>query len=121
MPDDPLDQLRALCLAFPEATEKEAWGNVPTFRVRDKIFAQYETNRRGDGRVSLWCKAPPGLQGALVDSAPDRYFVPPYVGRHGWVGVYLDVDPDWDFVADLVDDSYRLTAPKRLTALLDQR
>ncbi len=121
MTDDPLDRLRALCLTFPEATEKEAWGNVPTFRVRDKIFAQYETNHHGDGRASLWCKAPPGAQGMLVGADPERFFVPPYIGRHGWVGVYLDGEIDWGHVADLVEDSYRLTAPQRLNALLDQR
>lgn len=74
-----------------------------------------------DGRMSLWLKAPPGAQDVLVRSDAARYFVPPYVGHHGWVGVWLDVAVDWDFVADLIDESYRMTAPKRLCALLDQR
>ena len=114
-PHDPLDRLREICLALPEAIE-EAWGD-PTFRVRDKIFAQYKV---GDGRMSVWCKAPPGAQGVLVGSDPQRFFVPPYVGHIGWVGVRLDVEIDWDDVADLVEESYRMTAPKRLLALLDQ-
>lgn len=116
MPDDPLERLRAICLALPEAIEKEAWGD-PTFRVRDKIFAMPKV---GDGRVSLWCKAPTGMQEMLVDAAPERFFVPPYVGHNGWVGVRLDIEIDWDEVADLVEASYRMTVPKRLLAVLDQ-
>ena len=120
MTDDPLARLRAICLALPEAGER---GGVVehTFRVRDKIFAMFLDNHHGDGRVAMWCKAPPGAQDVLVGSDPARYFVPPYVGHHGWVGVLLDPPPDWDDVADLVLDSYRLTAPKRLVALLDRR
>ena len=76
---DPADQLRTLCLAFPEATEKEAWGDA-TFRVRDKIFAMV---KQGDGRLSVWCKAPDGFQEILIDSDPDFYFRPPYVGHKG--------------------------------------
>ncbi len=116
MPDDPNNRLRAICLALPEATEQETWGD-PTFRVRGKIFAM---PKRGDGRLSLWCKAPPGAQDLLVGADPVRFFVPPYVGHRGWIGVRLDADPDWDELAELVAESYQLTAPKRLAALLDQ-
>lgn len=113
-PHDPRDRLREICLGLPQAAEKEAWGD-PTFRVRDKIFAM---EKRGDGRVSMWCKAPPGAQAVLVGSDPERFFVPPYVGRSGWVGVRLDAEMDWVEVADLVEESYRMTAPKRLSRLL---
>jgi predicted DNA-binding protein (MmcQ/YjbR family) len=117
MADDVLERLRGICLVLPEATEQGGVGD-PTFKVREKIFAM----RHGfEGRPSLWCKAPPGVQGMLIDSAPERFFVPPYVGQHGWVGIWLDTDIDWDEVADLVQESYRLTAPKRLIALLDQQ
>jgi hypothetical protein len=68
----------------------------------------------------MWCKAPPGAQDILVNSNPERFFVPPYVGHHGWVGVWLDVEIDWDEVADLVEESYRMTAPKRLLAMLNR-
>jgi predicted DNA-binding protein (MmcQ/YjbR family) len=119
MKNDPLRQLRKVCLALPEATEKVAWGE-PTFRVRDKIFAMFTDNHHGDGRVSLWCKAPPGVQEVLVGADPRRFYVPPYVGHKGWVGVRLDVKVDWDEVADMVKDSYVMTAPKRLAALLDR-
>lgn len=93
---------------------------TPTFRVRDKIFARYEDGYHVDGRPSLWCKAPPGAQDVPVGADPARFFVPPYVGNNGWVGVWLDVPVDWDVVAGLVADSYRLTAPKRLAAALDR-
>jgi predicted DNA-binding protein (MmcQ/YjbR family) len=114
MPKQPIDRLRAICLALPEAVEKEAWGD-PTFRVRDRIFAM---EKRGDGRSSLWCKAPQGSQMVLVGADPRRFFVPPYVGHKGWVGMRLDSKPDWDEVAELVKRSYRLIAPKRLAALV---
>jgi hypothetical protein len=111
-----LDHLRTICLALPAATEQETWGD-PTFRVRDKIFAM---RKCGDGRISTWCKAPPGAQEVLVGADPERYFVPPYVGHRGWIGIRLDLaDVEWDDVADLIADSYRLTAPKRLLAQLD--
>ena len=110
----PIDRLRAICLALPEAVEKEAWGD-PTFRVREKIFAM---EKRGDGRISVWCKAPPGSQMVLVGADPERFFVPPYVGHKGWIGMRLDDGPDWSEVAEVVRRSYRLIAPKRLAALL---
>ena len=113
--EEAIERLRGLCLALPEAVEKETWGD-PTFRVRDKIFAM---EKRGDGRVSLWCKAPPGSQMVLVGADPNRFFVPTYVGHKGWVGVRLDNGPDWDEVAAMVRRSYRLTAPKRLAVLVD--
>jgi predicted DNA-binding protein (MmcQ/YjbR family) len=113
---DYLERLREICLRFPEATEEGGVGD-PSFKVRKKIFAM---QHQMDGRPSVWCKAPPGLQAALVSSDPARYFVPPYVGHNGWVGVWLDVEVDWEDTASLIDDSYRMTAPKRLQALLDQ-
>lgn len=66
MAKKPIDRLRAICLALPEAAEKEAWGD-PTFRVRDKIFAM---EKRGDGRISVWCKAPPGSQEGWLAPTP---------------------------------------------------
>jgi predicted DNA-binding protein (MmcQ/YjbR family) len=112
-----LTQLRAICLAFPEASEQGGVGN-PTFKVRDKIFAM---RHQVGGRMSVWCKAPPGAQGALVHARPELFFVPPYVGHHGWVGAWLDDQLDWDQMAELIEESYRMTAPKRLVAQLDQR
>lgn len=114
MRNDALDRLRKICLALPDAAEKEAWGD-PTFRIRDKIFAMYRT---GDGRRSFWCKAPPGSQTILVGADPERFFVPPYVGHKGWIGMRLDGGVDWNEVETVVRRSYAMTAPKRLAALM---
>jgi hypothetical protein len=117
----PLTRLRKLCLALPEAHEVEAWGE-PTFRVRNKLFAMYADagNHHGDGRPAVWCKAAPTNQALMVSAAPKRFFVPPYVGPSGWVGVWLDRDVDWIELAELLRDAYRLVAPKRLRALLEE-
>jgi len=120
MPRDLLERLRAICLALPDAHEVEAWGE-PTFRVRNKMFAMYASahNHHGAGRPAVWCKATLTDQDLLVHSEPDRYFVPPYVGPKGWVGIRLDEAPDWRAVADILHEAYRLIAPKGLLARLD--
>lgn len=117
MSNDPLERLRRICLALPEATEQEAWGE-PTFRVRKKIFAMYAGagNHHGGGRAAVWLKAPLGVQEILVRSDPDTYFAPPYVGVNGWVGIVLHRVSD-DDLRDHVLESYCLIAPKKLVAL----
>jgi hypothetical protein len=119
MPPSPLTRLRKLCLALPEAHEVEAWG-APTFRVKNKLFAMYANanNHHGGGRHAAWVKAQHMNQELLVRSAPDRFFVPPYVGPSGWIGVYLDKSCDWNELAELLRDAYRLTAPKKLVQAL---
>lgn len=117
--DHVLARLRAICLTLPEVTEKPFGGHTaPTWRVRDKIFVTTSSGEYGDGRLSLWCKAAPGAQEVLVGGDPERFFVPPYVGHNGWIGVRLDAPVDWEMVGALVTDSYRMTAPKRLQAAL---
>jgi hypothetical protein len=106
--DDPAGRVRAVSLAFPEASEKTSWGTVPTFRVRDKIFVMIQDDHHGGGRLALWCKAKPGVQEMLIASQPDRFFRPPYVGHISWVGIHLDVDltPDsWEEIEDLIIDT----------------
>src|SRR5215470_161871 len=112
----PLDRLREICLALPEAEERETW-ECPTFRVRDKIYAMYVEDE--DDRPAFWAKAPPGNQTHLVEADPDRFFVPPYVGHKGWIGMRLDRRVTWREVAVVVERSYRMTAPKRLVQKLD--
>jgi hypothetical protein len=116
---DPLEALRRLCLALPETTERLSHGE-PTWFVRGKkTFVNY-ANHHHDDRLAFWCAAPDGAQEMLVGSDPDRFFVPPYVGGRGWLGVYLDVPGvDWDQIADLVTDAYRMVAPKKLVAELE--
>lgn len=111
----PLDRLRALALALPEAHEVEAWGEA-TFRVRNKMFATFASaaNHHGGGRPAAWIKAGPGNQELLARAKPERYFVPPYVGPSGWIGVWLDRRPSWKDVAELLRDGWTLAAPKRL-------
>ena len=104
-------------MPLPARGRVEAGGvGNPSFKVRTKIFAMQHGHQ---GRPSCWMKAPEGVQGMLVGHDPGRFFVPPYVGHHGWVGVWLDGATDWDELADLVEESYRMTAPKRLVAALD--
>jgi predicted DNA-binding protein (MmcQ/YjbR family) len=114
----PLARARRICLALPEATEKEAWG-APTFRVRDKIFAMYADNHHGDGRTALWLNCESATQQETIASDAERFFYPAYVGCKGWLGVRLDRGLDWDVVAEFVRAAYLRTAPKRLVALLD--
>lgn len=115
--DEALSRLRTICLAFPEAEEAGGVG-TPTFKVRGKIFAMRHSLHQAE-RWSLWCKAPPGVQSLVVGALPERFFIPPYVGSKGWIGAYLDVEQDWAELADLIEESYRMTAPKALLARLD--
>jgi predicted DNA-binding protein (MmcQ/YjbR family) len=103
-------RVREICLALPEAQEKSFGGHTsPAFRVRDKLFVMIS-----DDETSMTFKAAPGVQEALVGDDPEQFYVPPYVGSKGWVGVRLAADHDWDELAELLRDSYRLIAPKRL-------
>src|SRR5438270_9917402 len=110
--EGPLNRLRTLCLALPETTERLSHGE-PTWFVRDKkTFVSYADHHHND-RVAFACAAPPGVQQSWVARDPDRFFVPPYGGGRGWLGVYVDVPVDWDEVTDLVEDAYRTVAPQR--------
>ncbi|HET7040852.1 MAG TPA: MmcQ/YjbR family DNA-binding protein [Gemmatimonadales bacterium] len=120
MPTSPLENLRRLCLALPEVTERLSHGE-PTWFVRGKKTFVMFANHHHDDRLAFWCAAPDGAQEMLAASDPERFFRPPYVGHRGWLGVYLDVPADWDQIADLVVDAYRAVAPKRLAAALDAR
>ena len=113
-----LARLRTICLALPGAEATSQTGQHTAFEVRGKKFAYHLVDHHGDGRVALCCKAPPGMQDALVASDPARFFVPPYLGPRGWIGLDLDAAAlDWGEIAALVTESYRLIAPKRLAAL----
>lgn len=114
---DHLKRVRAICLALPETTEKIAWG-APTFRVRNKLFAMFADNHHNDGRIALWCHAPKDAQEVLVGSEPRRFFVPPYVGVGGWIGVHLQANDD-EQVARIVREAYCMVASKKQQALLD--
>lgn len=117
---DPIERLRELCLALPEATERLSHGE-PAWFVRGKKLFVTAAQYHHDDRLGFWCAAAPGEAAALVAADGERFFVPPYVGARGWLGVYLDADGvDWDEVAEIVTDAYRCVAPQRLSALLDE-
>ncbi|MDP9236969.1 MAG: MmcQ/YjbR family DNA-binding protein [Chloroflexota bacterium] len=112
-----IERVREIALALPETSERLSHGE-PTWFVRTKVFASWEDHHHGDPIVGLWLNAEPGLQEILVGAQPDCFYRPKYVGYKGWIGVNMDGPLDWGQVADLIRDSYRLTAPKKLAALI---
>lgn len=112
MPPPPhlIDPIREICAALPGA-EEIAEGSVgdPVWKVRKRIFVMQHPQ---DGQPSLWMKAPPGIQEALVASNPARWFRPPYVGHNGWVGTWLNESTPWPELEDMIEDAWRLTASK---------
>jgi hypothetical protein len=110
-------RLRQICLALPEVTERVSHGEVSFFV--GKQFVAVDDHHHGEDRLAFWCPAPAGAQEQLIAENPIEFFRPPYVGHRGWVGVRIDLDPDWDEIAALVGDAYRQIAPKRLVKLLD--
>ena len=111
-----LERLRALCMAQPGATERRSHGEPAWFAAAGKQFAMF-LNRHHDDRVALWCAAPPGAQEPLIESDPERYFRPPYVGHRGWLGVRLDRGLDWDELAGIAEDAFAEVAPARLVEM----
>ena len=122
---DELERVRRLCLALPEATERVSHGESAWFV--NKQFAMFADHHHDD-RVGVWAAAPENAQARWLDTAPDRFFFPPYVGVRGWIGVYLDLpltgqarQAHWDDLAEIIEDAYRHIAPARLVRLLDAR
>lgn len=113
-----LTKLRKICLALPEVTERRSHG-APSWFVRDKrsFVMLWAKGHHDDEFAHFWCAAPPGVQEELIDAEPHRFFRPPYVGGRGWLGVRLDVD--WDEIAGMCKEAYRVVAPPRLVALVE--
>jgi hypothetical protein len=108
-----LGRLRAMCLAFPETSERPSHG-APSFFVREKrCFLMVLDNHHEDGIFGVWCAAPPGNQELLVAAKPDRFFRPPYVGHRGWLGVRLNEDLDWEELEGIVEDAFATVAPAK--------
>jgi hypothetical protein len=117
--DDSRERTIAICEAFPEVEIGSRTGQHLNFSVRGKKFAYHLVDHHGDGRVALTCKAGPGVMDSLVAAEPERYFRPPYMARHGWVGYYLDTgEIDWQRIQELLAEAYVLTAPRRLSDAL---
>ena len=116
---EPLTAVRAICLAFPEVTERPSHG-APTWFVRGKkAFATFWVDGHHElDFPHLTLAAPPGAQESLIARDPDRFFRPPYVGHRGWIGVRMGDDTDGDEIAELCEDAYRVVAPASLLRLL---
>ncbi|HEY4606478.1 MAG TPA: MmcQ/YjbR family DNA-binding protein [Acidimicrobiia bacterium] len=112
---DPLPRLRSICTSLPEVEERFSHGEPSWFIRGRRQFVTYADHHHDD-RLALWCAAPDGVQRILVESAPDKFFVPPYVGLRGWLGVYLDGEVDWVELMEIVLDAYLAVAPAQLAA-----
>ena len=121
--DDPvLGRVRALVAALPGSAEKVSHGR-PAFFTK-KVFAYYGGSLKVDGDwvqhgQSIVVQADADDREALLEDG--RSFVPAYLGPSGWIGIDLDRGTDWAEVAELLDASFRLTAPRALVAELDAR
>jgi len=118
-PRDPLGRLREIIAAWPETDERISHGS-PTWWGGKKTFASFHDNHHGDGRVAVWLKSSFEMQSDLVENDPDAFFIPPYAGPSGWVGIRLDREVDWAMVTALLEAGYRMVAPKRAIELLDE-
>jgi len=107
-----IDRVRAIALEFPDVTEKLSHGE-PAFFVKKRMFLTIDNNHHGSGHVAVWCKAPDGAQQALVAGDPTHFFVPPYVGTAGWLGIRLDSGLPWPVVGDLLRQAYDAVAARR--------
>ena len=114
MSEKQLQRVRRICSELPEVTERLSHGE-PTFFVKNKVFVMFANNHHSDGRIAIWLPVPSGFQTALIESNPQTYFNPPYVGTRGWVGIELDRIDDQDLTFH-IQTAWELVAPKRLLA-----
>ncbi|MGA9870989.1 MAG: MmcQ/YjbR family DNA-binding protein [Rhodococcus sp. (in: high G+C Gram-positive bacteria)] len=105
-------------MALPEATERVSHGEPAWFVRKAPQFAMFSDHHHDD-RVGFVAAAPAGAQQDWLARDTVKFYAPPYFGGRGWIGVYLDVDQNWDDIADIVDDAYRTVAPKKLITQLD--
>jgi hypothetical protein len=115
-------RLSGIAGRLPEAGQRPGGegGRHIAFTVRNKTFAYFTDDHHGDGRLALIYRAPGGEQAALTVSQPDSFFIPPYLGHRGWVGMWLDVPSlDWAEAEELMIEAYRLAAPKRLATSVE--
>ncbi len=115
--DAAVARLRQICLALPGVSERVSHGEVSFFVGRQ--FVAVDDHHHGADRLAFWCPAVPGGQEELIAEDPAQFFRPPYVGHRGWIGVRIDLEPDWDEITAIIRDAYRQVAPKRLQAQLD--
>ena len=107
-----LERVREIVAALPETSETISHG-APTWWARKRTFMMFADNHHGDGRVALWCAASKDEQETLVAADPEYFFVPPYVGVGGWIGIRLDRGLDWGAIASLVAEGHRMILAKQ--------
>jgi hypothetical protein len=113
-PSDPLttNRVRAICAGLAGVEERLSHGEAAWF-VRGRQFATMSDHHHDD-RLAIWLAAPAGRQESLIETDPERFFRPPYVGHRGWVGASLDVATvDWDELAALLRAARDLIATPR--------
>jgi len=110
--EDYLRRVRRICTALPGTTEKLSHGE-PTFFVAKKVYAMFANNHHEDGRIAIWIPAAPGLQATLIKTEPKKFFMPPYVGVRGWVGIELGEVDDEELALN-ISEAWRLIAPKKV-------
>jgi hypothetical protein len=114
-----LEELTTICLALPE-TRREDKGSHAAFLVGKKTFAYYLNNHHGDNIISVCCKVLQSENRFLVESDPERFYLPAYIGPRGWIGLRMDLSRlDWTEVKELIHGSYIQIAPKKLAALVN--
>lgn len=113
-----LSAVREACLRLPEVSERLSHGS-PAFFIREKkTFVMFVDDHHCDGRLAIWCAAPEGAQAEMLETEPNRFFRPPYVGHRGWLGVHL-LDVDQEELNAIALDAYKTVAPKTLLARLE--
>jgi hypothetical protein len=113
-----LSRLRSACLTLPQSSERPSHGG-PAFFIRDKkCFVMFVDDHHEDGRLAIWCAAPDGVQAEMVETEPERFFRPPYVGHRGWLGVHLRTVDD-DELSAIVTEAFRAVAPPTVLRELD--
>ena len=112
MSDDQIVRVRRLCATLPETTERASHGE-PTFFVHKKVFVMFANNHHNDGRIAVWLPLPPGFQEGLLETSPEVFFKPPFVGTRGWIGIELHRMSDADLKM-YITIAWELIAPKRL-------
>jgi hypothetical protein len=104
-------QVRKVALSLEGTTEKISHGEPCFFRGR--MYAAIDNHHHGSEHLAVWCRAEPGAQHAFVDASPEHFFVPPYLGVQGWLGVRLDTGLEWPVVANLLERAWKLAPAAR--------